>query len=129
MITLWRLRLLTQRYATCFVSTLVEMQSEEIYAFRIFVTGDSLRSQRAIDNLRGLCASVLAEQADIEVVDVLTSPERAESEKVIATPTVLRLSPAPARRVIGDLADYHMAAAALGLRSSDGSSTDGHRDE
>jgi len=72
---------------------------------------------------------VLAEQADIEVVDVLTSPERAESEKVIATPTVLRLSPAPARRVIGDLADYHMAAAALGLRSSDGSSTDGHRDE
>jgi circadian clock protein KaiB len=105
------------------------MESKEIYAFRIFVTGESLRSQRAIDNLRGLCAAVVGGAADIEVVDVLISPERAEQEKVIATPTVLRLSPAPARRVIGDLADFHLAAAALGLQRSGPPPTDGHGDD
>lgn len=105
------------------------MEAQEIYAFRIFVTGESLRSQRAVDNLRGLCAAAVGEAVDIEVVDVLISPERAEQERVIATPTVLRLSPAPARRVIGDLADFHLAAVALGLQRPGPPSTDGHHDD
>ena len=83
--------------------------------FRIFVTGDSSRSQRAVENLRELCGTVLEGDAQIEVVDVLSSPERAEAERVLATPTVLRLAPPPHRRVIGDLADFALAAAALGL--------------
>lgn len=91
------------------------MPSGETYHFRIFVTGDSLRSQRAVENLRELCQVVVGRAAEIEVVDVLSSPERAEEEKVIATPTVLRLSPSPTRRIIGDLGDLDLAASALGL--------------
>lgn len=90
------------------------MQSGEIYVFRIFVTGDSPRSQSAVENLRTLCRSIVGNAATIEVVDVLADPGQAERERVIATPTVLQLSPKPGRRVIGDLADFDLAAAALG---------------
>ena len=83
--------------------------------FRIFVMGASLRSVRAVEHLRELSAAALGDAVEIEVVDVLASPERAEQEKIIATPTVLRLSPSPTRRVIGDLADLELAASALGL--------------
>lgn len=83
--------------------------------FRIFVAGDSLRSQRAVEDLRGLCKARVGDAAEIDVVDVLVQPQRAEEDRVMATPTVLRLSPPPARRVIGDLADFALAAAALGL--------------
>ena len=85
------------------------------YSFRIFVTGETLRSQRAAANLRSLCAAALGDGFEIEVVDVRERPELAEQERIIATPTVLRLSPPPLRRVVGDLSAFDLAAAALGL--------------
>ncbi len=90
-------------------------ETQDSYSFRIFVTGESLRSQRAATNLHSLCAAALGDGFEIEVVDVLERPELAESERIIATPTVLRLSPPPSRRVVGDLSDFDLAAAALGL--------------
>lgn len=90
-------------------------QTNDRYSFRLFVAGESLRSQRAAANLRSLCAAALGDGFEIEVVDVLERPELAESERIIATPTVLRLFPPPARRVVGDLSDFELAAAALGL--------------
>lgn len=83
--------------------------------FQIFVTGQSPRSQRAVENLRSLCAATLGDGFAIEVVDVLERPDLAEHERIIATPTVLRRDPPPPRRVIGDLSDYELAASALGL--------------
>ena len=90
-------------------------ETQDSYSFRIFVTGESLRAQRAAANLHSLCAAALGNAFKIEVVDVLERPELAESERIIATPTVLRLSPPPLRRVVGDLSDFDLAAAALGL--------------
>lgn len=79
------------------------------------MTGDSPRSQRAADNLRNLCMVALGDAFEIEVIDVSERPELAESERIIATPTVLRLSPPPLRRVVGDLSDFELASSALGL--------------
>ena len=90
-------------------------ESQDSYSFMIFVTGVSLRSQRAAANLRALCAAVLGDGFEIEVVDVLERPELAEKERIIATPTVIQLSPPPVRRVVGDLSDFELASAALGL--------------
>lgn len=90
-------------------------ETQDSYSFRIFVTGGSLRSQRAAANLRSLCAAALGDGFAIEVVDVLERPELAEQERIIATPTVQRLSPPPSRRVVGDLSDFDLAAVALGL--------------
>jgi circadian clock protein KaiB len=71
----------------------------------LFVTGETPRSQRARVNLVRLCESRLAGRYELRVTDVLRAPDAAEAARVLATPTVLRLHPGPARRVIGDLSD------------------------
>jgi circadian clock protein KaiB len=73
------------------------------YLLRLFVSGLSPRSQRAIDNLRNICERYLAGRYRIEVVDLYQSPDSARSEQIIATPTLLKVQPLPPRRVIGDL--------------------------
>ena len=85
------------------------------YRFRLFVTGETGRSRQAADNLRELCEAHVAGFYQLEVIDVLDHPERAEEDRIIATPTVIRLDPVPPKRVIGDLSDLELAAIALDL--------------
>lgn len=75
------------------------------YILRLYVTGNTPRSERAINNLRRLCTDVLRNGCEVEVIDVLEQPELAEVDRVLATPTVIRRVPAPERRVVGDLSD------------------------
>jgi circadian clock protein KaiB len=73
------------------------------YLLRLFVSGFTSRSQRAIDNLRNICERHLAGRYRIEVIDLYQSPGLARDEQIIATPTLLKVRPFPPRRVIGDL--------------------------
>jgi circadian clock protein KaiB len=72
---------------------------------QLFVTGDTPRSQRALANLQRLCETHLRGEYTLEVVDVLARPQMAEAARILATPTLVRVQPGPARRVIGDLSD------------------------
>lgn len=90
-----------------------------LYTFRLYVAGQSERSEAAAANLRALCDNHLAGRYELEVIDVVERPDVAEAERILATPTVVRLSPAPERRVIGDLSDHPRAASALGLPAPD----------
>ena len=85
------------------------------YSFKLYVTGETARSRQAVANLRALCEARVANNYEIEVVDVLERPDLAEEDRVIATPTVIRLAPLPRRRVIGDLPDPSLVATALDL--------------
>jgi circadian clock protein KaiB len=85
------------------------------YSFRLYVAGQTERSQAAEANLRALCESRLPGGYDLEVIDAIEQPGLAEEQRILATPTVLRLAPPPQRRVIGDLSDHQRAAYALGL--------------
>ena len=85
------------------------------YSFKLYVTGETTASREAMDNLRRMCETRLPDGYELEVVDVLEQPEAAERERIIATPTVVRLSPPPKERVIGDLSDMRLAARALGF--------------
>jgi circadian clock protein KaiB len=76
---------------------------EHEYVLRLFVSGPTSRSKRAIDNLRSICKRYLAGRHRIEVVDLQESPGTAADEQIVATPTLLKVLPLPARRVIGDL--------------------------
>ncbi|MFI9029193.1 circadian clock KaiB family protein [Streptomyces sp. NPDC053560] len=87
------------------------------YSFRLFVAGRTPHSQEAELNLRLLCDSRLRSRYDLQIVDAVERPELAEEGRILATPTVIRLSPPPQRRVVGDLSDHHRAAVALGLPS------------
>ncbi len=82
----------------------------------LYVAGSSPRSEAAVDNLRRICRSELADGAEFEVVDVTEHPARAEEARILTTPTVVRESPPPLRRVTGDLSSAPKVIAALGLR-------------
>lgn len=73
-------------------------------SLRLYVSGQALNSRTAIRNLESLRA-VLAESADVEVIDVRERPELAEEDRILATPTLVRRAPQPVRKIIGDLSD------------------------
>ncbi|KOG61335.1 hypothetical protein ADK76_13950 [Streptomyces griseoflavus] len=89
------------------------------YSFVLYVAGQTQRSHEALENLRSLCEARLRGYYELSVVDAVERPELAERWRILATPTVVRLRPAPQRRVVGDLADQHRAALALGLPNPD----------
>ncbi|HZT39192.1 MAG TPA: circadian clock KaiB family protein [Bryobacteraceae bacterium] len=82
---------------------------------RLFITGNSQRSLRAIEAVQGLCSQYLA-GARVEIIDVLENPDRAESEKILATPTLIRQIPGPPRRLVGDLCEPQRVIQLLGLK-------------
>ena len=70
---------------------------------RLYVAGQSARSQAAIANLRKICETHMAGRCTIEVIDLMRNPERAKADQIVAIPTLIRKLPEPVRRIIGDL--------------------------
>jgi circadian clock protein KaiB len=93
------------------------------YVIKLYVTGLTPRSRRAIDNLRRLCEEELQGRYDLVVIDVLERPQLAEDEKILATPTVVKELPLPIRRIIGDLSDSERVLLGLDLHPSGGSTS------
>ena len=86
------------------------------YLLRLFVTSASSRTATAIANLQRICEQELAGQYDLEIIDVLEHPDLAETEKILATPTLIKTLPLPLRRVIGDLSDTEKVLLGLEVR-------------
>ncbi|MBX6312408.1 MAG: circadian clock protein KaiB [Isosphaeraceae bacterium] len=85
------------------------------YLIKLYVTGQTPRSLRAIATLRRICEEELAGRYDLVVIDVLERPQLAEDEKILATPTVVKELPLPIRRIIGDLSDSERVLLGLDL--------------
>lgn len=85
------------------------------FRLRLYITGRTPQSQRAIDNLRNICEAELAGDYDVEVIDVLEHPSLAENEKILATPTLVKRLPEPVRKIIGDLSDRERVLLGLDL--------------
>jgi circadian clock protein KaiB len=94
--------------------------SESVFSFRLYVAGDAQNSARAIANLTAMCDARLPGRHHIEIVDVFGHPERALADHIMMTPTLIRVEPAPIRRVIGTLHATDDLAAALGVASAGG---------
>jgi circadian clock protein KaiB len=85
------------------------------YKLRLFVTGSTPRSARAIANMRKICEENLHGQYDLEVVDVYANPDATRELQIVATPTLVKILPEPLRRIIGDLSDREKVLAGLNL--------------
>ncbi|MDO9271207.1 MAG: circadian clock KaiB family protein [Methylobacter sp.] len=85
------------------------------YLMTLFVTGDSPRSERALHNLIELCDKAMPGNYSLNIIDVLEQPNLAEEEKIFATPTLIKRTPSPTRRIIGDLSDYNKVLLGLGV--------------
>lgn len=87
----------------------------EHYVLRLYVTGSTKRSARAIETTRQICDTHLKGRHELVVVDLYEHPEAAAREQIIASPTLVRLLPDPLRRIIGDLSDRQRVLASLGI--------------
>ena len=81
----------------------------------LFIAGHTVRSQNAIRQLRLMAMNELGNNCELTVVDVVEKPDLAEQARVLATPTLIKESPAPVRRIIGDLSDIQKVMTGLGL--------------
>jgi len=93
------------------------MNRRPVFKFRLFVADHATNSLQAVANLKTLCAQYLPERHEIEIVDVHRTPERALSEGVLMTPTLIKTSPSPVRKIVGTLSQTRTVLQALGLES------------
>lgn len=75
------------------------------YILKLYITGQTHRSNKAMSNLKEICEKELDNRFEIKIIDVLQEPDLAESEKIFVTPTLIKEIPLPIRRIIGDLSD------------------------
>jgi circadian clock protein KaiB len=88
---------------------------QEYYRLRLFVTGNTPRSIRAIKNIRALCDKQLFGRYDLEVIDIYQHPEQAKPEQIVVTPTLVKQLPLPLRKIIGDLSDTERVLVGLDI--------------
>jgi circadian clock protein KaiB len=86
-----------------------------IYVLKLYIAGQTPRSARAVANLRRICDEELHGQYDLVIIDVLETPQAAEQEHILATPTLIKALPLPLRRVIGDLSSTEQVLLGLEL--------------
>jgi circadian clock protein KaiB len=87
------------------------------YLLRLYVTGTTPASARAIERVRGICEEHLHGRYDLEVVDIYQLPALAKDEQIVATPTLIKVLPAPLRRFIGDLSRIENILFGMDLRA------------
>lgn len=85
------------------------------FKFRLYMAGDAQNSVQALANLKALCLTHLPGRYEIEIVDVLRDPKRALADSIFMTPTLVKLGPAPCRKIIGSLSKTEPVLEALGL--------------
>ena len=88
------------------------------FKLRLYVAGTAGNSAKAVTNLTALCRAHLKDRHTIEIVDVYQEPGRALADGILMTPTLVKLSPLPVRRVIGTLKETQTVLDALGPQAA-----------
>ena len=96
------------------------------YLLTLYITGSTPRSTAALGNIRAVCDEYLHDRYDLEVVDLYQHPAIARGEQIVAAPTLVKRSPKPVRRLIGDLSQRERVLGALGLRPASAMPAAGH---
>ncbi|HEX8461874.1 MAG TPA: circadian clock KaiB family protein [Segetibacter sp.] len=87
------------------------------YVLRLFVTGASSNSIRAISNLKQICETHLKGKYSLEIIDIYQQKSVAETQQIVALPLLIKTHPLPQRRLIGDMSDTDKVLRGLGLIS------------
>jgi len=88
----------------------------EAWNLRLYIAGETSRSLAALTNLQKICDKYLPGQYRVEVVDLLTNPQLAMGDQIVAVPTLVRRLPPPLKRIIGDLSNSEQVLVGLDLR-------------
>jgi circadian clock protein KaiB len=85
------------------------------WILRLYVAGQTPRSQRAVANIQRICAEALHGSYALEVIDLYQQPELARLEQIVAVPALIKRLPEPLRVVIGDMSDTERVLVGLDL--------------
>ena len=88
------------------------------YVLRLYVTGQTPRSVRSVENLRRLCDKYLKDRFDLEVIDIYQQPALAAEGQIIAAPTLIKKMPLPLRRLVGDFSNHDRVVLGLDLKTA-----------
>ncbi len=102
-----------------FAKTLEKALKEEKqkkYVLKLYITGATPRSTRAIMNIRRICEEHLKGHYELEIIDIFQQPVLAKGEQIIAAPTLIKKLPLPLRKFIGDMSDTDRILIGLDLR-------------
>jgi circadian clock protein KaiB len=83
----------------------IPAESAQAYVFRLFVSGSTGKSSKAIDNIKRICETHFPGQYQLEVVDVYQQPQLATGEQIIAVPTLVKKAPGREKKILGTLGD------------------------
>lgn len=99
------------------VGTLSNSAKKAEFVLRLYITGASPNSIRAVTNLKEICEKYLPGKYSLEVIDVYQQASLAEQEQIIALPLLIKKFPLPERRFIGDLSDTDKVLKGFGLNA------------
>lgn len=85
------------------------------YVLRLFITGATPNSIRALTNIKQICEEHLKGRYSLQIIDVYQQQSIAEREQLIALPLLIKKQPLPEKRMIGDLSDTEKVLKGLGL--------------
>jgi circadian clock protein KaiB len=102
-----------------------ERRRKAKYLLRLYVTGTTGKSVRAIQNVRRICEQHLKGLYDLEVVDIYKNLPLARGDQIIAAPTLIKRLPTPLRRLIGDMSDEQRVLVGLDIRPQRAGRIDG----
>ncbi len=88
---------------------------EEFFLLRLFVSGTSPNSVKAINNLKSICEFHLRDRYELEIIDIHQQPELVKYEDVAAVPMLIKSLPLPKRRLVGDMSEKDKVLKGLGL--------------
>lgn len=89
-----------------------------LYVLRLYVTGATANSKRAIENVKALCDTYLEGRYDLQVVDVYQQPLLLAGEQIVAAPTLVRKLPLPIRKLVGDMSNTARVLVGLDLHAA-----------
>jgi len=92
-------------------------RGQEKYVLRLYVTGQTPNSVRAIANIKAICEEHLKGRYDLQVIDIYQRPGLAKDEQILAAPTLIKKLPLPLRRLVGDLSKTERVLLGLDLRA------------
>lgn len=75
------------------------------FVLKLYVSGATSRSSRAVENIRNFCEEHLKGRYALEIVDIYQQPGLLEKDQVVAAPTLIKELPPPLRRLIGDMSN------------------------
>ena len=86
------------------------------YVLRLYISHSTLKSQRAVVNIKRVCEEHLKGRYDLEVIDIHRHPNLARDEQIVAVPTLIKRLPLPLQRLVGDMSDLNRVLLGLDLR-------------